>query len=226
MIQCIGVGPGSLDYLTMKSLALISEADVVAGFDSVLNVISPVIPPQAQIVTMNYSNQVQKLSSVAESHRLGLRCIVAFMGDIHFSGFQYLERVENACGHPVETIPGISSSQLLASKAKICFDETTFITFHRRGDLDPFRRHLVRVLEDNRNAIVLPRPYDFMPVEIAQYLLDNGINGTQQIEIWENLCGLETSWSGSVTELASESRVFSDMTICLVRSLTKFPSQL
>jgi cobalt-precorrin-7 (C5)-methyltransferase len=60
--------------------------------------------------------------------------------DIHFIGFQYLERLERACGQAVETVPGISSAQILALRAKVCFDETTFIPFHRRGDLAPFKR--------------------------------------------------------------------------------------
>src|SRR5260363_2532 len=92
-------------------------------------------------------------------------------GDVHFSGFQYLQRVEQACGHPVDTWPGISSAQVVASRGKVCFDETTFITFHRRGDIEPFKQHLVHVLDDQRNAIVTPRPWDFMPKDIACWLL-------------------------------------------------------
>ena len=94
------------------------------------------------------------------------------MGDMHFSGFQYLERVERACGHAVESLPGISSAQILASRAKVCFDETTFITFHRRGDLDPFKRHLVHVLQDARNAIVKLTLEDTV---LALEVRDNGV---------------------------------------------------
>jgi len=54
---------------------------------------------------MNYRDQTAQLATVAEAHHAGKRCVVVFMGDIHFSGFQYLERVERACGHPVETVP-------------------------------------------------------------------------------------------------------------------------
>jgi precorrin-6B methylase 1 len=67
---------------------------------------------------------------------------VVAMGDVHFSGFQLLERVETVCGHTVDTESGISSAQILASRARVAFDDTTFVTFHRRGDLAPFRHHL------------------------------------------------------------------------------------
>ena len=64
-----------------------------------------------------------------------------------------------ACGHEVETIPGISSAQILASKSRVCFDETSFITFHRCGEIDRFKSQLVQVLKEDRNAIVIPRPW-------------------------------------------------------------------
>ena len=43
MITCVGIGPGHLDFTTRQALTLIEKADVVAGFDAVLNIVSPVI---------------------------------------------------------------------------------------------------------------------------------------------------------------------------------------
>src|SRR5260363_302461 len=50
------------------------------------------------------------------------------------------------------------------------------LTFHRRGDIEPFKQHLVHVLDDQRNAIVTPRPWDFMPKDIACWLLAQGLS--------------------------------------------------
>jgi precorrin-6y C5,15-methyltransferase (decarboxylating) CbiE subunit len=228
MIICIGAGPGDLGYLTQRGAELIREADLVAGFEAVLNVVRAIIPAQAAVVTMGYRDQVEKLAGVAKAHHEGKRCVVVFMGDIHFSGFQYLERVERACGHPVETLPGISSAQILASRAKVCFDETTFITFHRRGDLEPFKRHLVHVLGDGRNAIVIPCPWDaarsFMPPHIAAYLLEQGVSPAHPTEVWENLTRGEAEWHGSLAECTQ--REFSDMSIMLIRALAPMVSQI
>jgi cobalt-precorrin-7 (C5)-methyltransferase len=146
------------------------------------------------------------------------------MGDIHFSGFQFLERVERACGHAVETLPGISSAQVLASRARVCFDETSFLTFHRRGDIAPFQRHLVHALQDDRNAIVIPRPWDFMPKEIAAFLLGNGIAGEHPVEVWERLTQTEAAWRGELRDCCT--RDFSDMSIMLIRTLHPMPSQI
>lgn len=228
MIICIGAGPGDIGYLTQRGAELICNADVVAGFDAVVNVVQSLIPATAETVLMNYRDQTAQLATVAAAHHAGKRCVVVFMGDIHFSGFQYLERVERACGHPVETLPGISSAQILASRAKVCFDETTFITLHRRGDLEPFKRHLVHVLQDQRNAIVIPCPWDaersFMPRHIAAYLLDNGIPAEHPTEVWENLTRIEAEWHGTLADCTTQE--FSDMCIMLIRTLSPMSSQI
>lgn len=228
MIICIGAGPGDIGYLTQRGAELIRTADVVAGFDAVINVVRSLIPSAADVVTMGYRNQVEKLAQVALAHHAGKRCVVVFMGDIHFSGFQYLERVERACGHAVETLPGISSAQILASRAKVCFDETTFISFHRRGDLDPFKRHLVHVLQDERNAIVIPCPWDaarsFMPRHIAVYLLENGVSPEHPTEVWENLTRGEAEWHGTLAECVD--REFTDMSIMLIHTRKPMASQI
>jgi len=228
MIICIGAGPGDIGYLTQRGAELIRNADVVAGFEAVLNVVRSLIPAKTDVITMDYRNQVEKLDLTAAAHHAGKRCVVVFMGDIHFSGFQYLERVERACGHPVESLPGISSAQILASRAKVCFDETTFITFHRRGDLSPFKRHLVHVLQDERNAIVIPCPWDaarsFMPPHIAAYLLEQGIAADHPTEVWENLTRAEAEWHGTLAECAQQH--FSDMSIMLIRTRAPMASQI
>ena len=223
MIICTGIGPGHLQYLTALGQQLLSEAEVVAGFDTVLDLVTPLIRTDAVRIGMNYRDQTARLEEVAALHHAGKRCVVAFMGDVHFSGFQFLERVELACGHRVDTVPGISSAQIMASRGRVCFDETTFLTFHRRGDVQPFKRHLIHALEDGRNAIVIPRPWDFMPRDIAAYCLEHGINGARPAEVWEALTQHEASWSGRLDECTAE---FSDLSIMLIRAPAEFPSQL
>ncbi len=223
MIVCVGVGPGDLAYLTNRATQLIAEADVVAGFDSVLNFIAPLIKTHCQIISMNYKDQVNQIALVADLHRVGKRCVVALMGDIHFSGFQLLERVQKACGHRVESVPGISSAQILASLSQVCFDETSFITFHRRGDIEPFKRHLLSAIEDGRNAIVIPRPWDFMPHDVARFLIENQVSREHTVEVWEKLTQNEAAWRGTLTDVRDG---FSDMSIMLIRALVPFASGL
>lgn len=223
MIICIGVGPGDIDYLTERGRRLIADADVVAGFTAVNDVAAAVLPPGAERVDLTYANQVEKLASVARRHAEGKKCVVLLMGDPHFSGFQLVERVERACGEPVETVPGISSAQILASKARVCFDETSLVTFHRRGDLAPFKGFLVHSLQAGRNAIVIPRPYDFMPRDVAAFLIEQGVSPHHPTQVWENLTQNEAQWSGALEACTLE---FSDMSIVLIRTMKPMPSQI
>ena len=100
MIWCIGVGPGDLGFLTRRGQLLIEQADVVAGFTVVVDLIRSLVNPNACVITMGYKDQVERLDEVARLHRAGDNCVVVFMGDLHFSGFQLLERVERACRAP------------------------------------------------------------------------------------------------------------------------------
>jgi len=223
MIYCLGAGPGDLGYLTQRSRELIEAADVVAGFKVVVDLVRPLVRGECKIVTMGYKDQVQMLQTVASLHHAGAQCVVVFMGDIHFSGFQFLERVERACGHPVETVAGISAAQILASRCRVCFDETSFITFHRRGDIVPFQEHLVHALQDDRNVIVIPRPWDFMPKTIAAFLLARGVAPVHRTEVWEHLSQNEAAWLGTLADCRAD---FSDMSMMLIRTLHPMKSQL
>ena len=71
MIVCIGVGPGHLDYLTRRGAQLLSNADVVAGFDAVVDVLRPLLLNDQEVVTMGYRDQVAKLADVAAAHHAG-----------------------------------------------------------------------------------------------------------------------------------------------------------
>jgi len=221
MIISVGIGPGGLDYLTRKGERFIREADVVTGFTTVVNFVAELISPDARQILLTYKNQTDELAKAAVEHHEGKKVVAVFMGDLHFSGWQMQERVERACGHTVETVPGISAAQIMASRGRVCFDETSFVTFHRRGDLEPFKEHLVHVLEDERNAIVIPHTWDFMPNRIAAHLIEKGISGDLAVEVWENLTASEAAWKGKLSECTAE---FSDMSIMLVRSREPFPS--
>ena len=223
MIIGVGIGPGDPDWLTQRGAKLIREAEWIVGFRTVNGFVQQMIPKSAEVLHLTYKNQTEELERAAHAHQQGKNVVVLFMGDPHFSGFQMIERLERACGHRVEILPGISAAQILASKTKVCFDETTFLTFHRRGDLEPFKRHLLHVLEDQRNAIVIPHTWDFMPAAIASYLIEQGISSSHQVEVWEHLTATEAAWQGTLAECTHK---FGEMSIMLIRTLQPMPSQV
>lgn len=221
MITAIGIGPGDPAYMTRQGEALLAAAEVVTGFETILKLADELIPSGAERVALTYRNQEEKLAEVAEHHAAGRYCAVLFMGDIGFSGFQLLERIERACGERIDYVPGISAAQMVAAAGRVCFDETAFITFHRRGDLAPFKQRLVSTLKEGWNAIVIPHPWDFMPHNIAGYLVEAGISGEQPLEVWEDLTRTDRQWQGYLADCPTD---FSDMSIMLIRTTTPITS--
>lgn len=218
MIWAVGIGPGDRELLTLKAKRLIETAEVVAGFETVLKVVAHLI--RGETVTLTYDNQAEALAGVATAHRAGRRCVVCFMGDPNFSGYQLLARVENAGEGRVELVPGISSAQIVASLERLPFDEAAFVSFHKRGDLGRDREHLLAALRAGRPAMVLPRPWDFMPDAIARFLVSNGLPPETAVTVYERLTIDEAVWRGTLAELGSGApgREWSDMSILVVRA--------
>ncbi|MFA9426634.1 cobalt-precorrin-7 (C(5))-methyltransferase [Natronorubrum sp. A-ect3] len=89
---------------------------------------------------------------------------------------------------PVRVIPGISSIQMAASRARTPMEDTEFVTLHKSGDLEAdMDRLAAAVTEDERHLLVLPRPYDRMPGDLAQFLLEEGAEPDLEALVLEKL---------------------------------------
>ena len=54
--------------MTQKGRQLIEQADVVAGFGTVIEFVKPLISQKSRVVTMGYKDQVEQLQAVASLH--------------------------------------------------------------------------------------------------------------------------------------------------------------
>lgn len=214
MIWAVGIGPGDTELLTVKARRLIESADVVAGFGTVLGAIGGLA--RGEVITLTYANQTAALARVGAAHRAGRRCVVCFMGDPNVAGAQLLARVE-AVGEVTEIVSGISSVQVAASRSRVPLDRAVVVVFHRRGDIDDDKRFLVGALAAGRAAFVLPRPWDFMPDDIARFLLASGTTPETEVTVYERLTDAEGSWTGALAALADGRRSFGDMTVVLIK---------
>lgn len=211
MIHAVGIGPGDPGLMTTRAQALLEQADVVTAFDSVLAVVDGI--GEGRRVPLTYRDQTERLAEITMAHRTGERCVVCFMGDPGFSGRQLVDRVEAACGEAVAVVPGISSAQVAAARAGIGFEEAAFVTFHKRGPIDADREFLAMALGQGRGAVVLPRPWDYMPDAIARDLGAWGIDRARAVEVFESLTGDERAWSGRLDEIDDR---FSDISVMVV----------
>ncbi|NWJ21103.1 precorrin-6y C5,15-methyltransferase (decarboxylating) subunit CbiE [Marine Group I thaumarchaeote] len=215
----VGVGPGSQDYITEIVRKIIVGADVVVGHKYTLNIISNLIQDKkVHIITMEDQEKTyQQIRKELEDEIL----VVPFTGDVNFSESEVVDRLIEIFGD-VEIIPGISSIQVAASKAKIPLDKSKVITMHVTTSIEEKKLELQKAVVDGHNIILIPRPWPkdpkkhFMPSEIAFYLKKNGFDTSNiPVHVFESLTnGKEQTFTGSVQEL--EGKEFSDLSVMVI----------
>lgn len=215
-VLLVGVGPGNPDYVTARVAQAIGEAEVVAGFATVLAVVERLITGQRIVLT--YRNQEEQLAEVARLHAAGKRCVVCCYGDLNFSAQELIARVERHCGL-AERIPGISSVQVASAKAGLAMEETLFVTLHARGGIEAAQAEIVATAAaGERNLIILPLPWSFMPQQIAEMLLQGGIAEDREVIVYQKLTlPGESETRTTLRQLAEESEQFSDLSIVVLR---------
>jgi len=183
MILAIGVGPGSPEYVTIRAKNEVASADIVAGFRPALDAVREHIKGEL-IEIPSHSTEEEFLEYISRKSE-DKKCVFCFTGDPNFSASELLDKI--AVYDEVEIVPGISSVQIAAGKARIAFEDSIFISFHKGEAFEETKQELLTRARGNRNIILLPRPFDFMPEQIAGYLMQNGISPDREVIIYQNL---------------------------------------
>ena len=214
-VTIVGVGPGDNGFVSLKAKQAIEEADLVAGFETVLNVIRPFIT-SAEICSMAYRNQEDVLDYAVGKVREGKSLVVCAWGDLNVSAKELLDRVRRRVDD-VHLVPGISSVQIAMSRLGISLEDVVFITLHKRDGVESALEELVYYLEDGRrNVILLPSPYDLMPAGIAAGVIEKGVTASRKMTVFQRLTHEdEQSWNGSINECAAITTDFSDLSIMI-----------
>lgn len=221
-VHAVGIGPGNSDFLTPRGEQAISAADVVVGFETVVDFVAD--RTDADLLTCGYRDELDTLDTFAGRVADGERGTAVTMGDPNHSGYQFVGKVQRAVDQPVRIVPGISSLQLAASRARTPMEDATFVTLHKSGDLT---KGLDRLRSDvgDRHLLVLPRPYDLMPEDVAAELLDAGGDPELPALVYERLThDDEARTATTLADLAEaaggdgrEDTRFSDLSVFVVR---------
>ena len=222
-VHAVGIGPGNTEFLTRRAGRLLREADVVVGFETVVDFVAD--ETDAELITCGYRDEPAALGRFAARVADGARGVAVLMGDPNHSGYQFLGKVEAAVDAPVRVVPGISSVQMAASRARTPLEDSTFETLHVRGDLSPALARLRRAVGD-RHLIVIPRPYDWMPEDVAADLVDGGADPTLKALVCERLTHPDEQITrtdlGTLADGAGgdgpEDTAFSDLSVLVVRA--------
>lgn len=212
----VGIGPGAKGYITEIAKKIIKNADLVAGFEPAINIIRDLINRRAEIIVLDYASEKLKLDMIASRLSESKRCVICCVGDPNFSDQQFIKKIRAAYGQ-IEVIPGISSVQIAAAKAGLAMEDIRFITFHKSGSVKTEKMELMKALRVGKNIILLPRPWDFMPQDIAKFLIKKDIPPKIGISVYENLTlENETVFNGSLKDLLEKDS--SDLSIMIIKS--------
>jgi cobalt-precorrin-7 (C5)-methyltransferase len=222
-VIAVGIGPGNTDFLTKRGRDAIGEADVVVGFSTVVEMVADLT--DAELLTCGYKDEAEALETFGERVAEGADGVAVLMGDPNHSGYQFLGKVERAVDRPVRVVPGISAIQMAASRARTPLEDTRFVTLHKSGDIEPGLERLREVVGE-RNLLVLPRPYDVMPGDIAADLLEAGADPELDALVLEKLTHEDESVArlplGELAEHAGgdgpDETPFSDLSVLAVRA--------
>ena len=218
-VFAVGVGPGSQNYITEVVRKTIVGADVIVGHKYTLDIIAGLIQgKKTHIITMK--DQEKTYQQVKKELGGGV-LVVPFTGDVNFSESEVVDRLIEVFGE-VEIIPGISSVQAAASKAKIPLDKSKVITMHVTTPIEEKKLELQKAILDGFNIILIPRPWPkdqkkhFMPSEVAIYLKKNGFDTPNiPVYVFESLTnGKEQTFVGNIQEL--EGKEFSDLSVMVI----------
>jgi len=221
-VYAVGVGPGSSHYVTDIIKNVISKCDVVIGYGYTLKTIEDFLEGK-QILEVTMKNQEEAYQKIASED--GHTILVPFTGDVNFSESEVVDRLIEIFDE-VEIIPGISSTQVAASKAKVPTDKSKVITMHISTSIEEKKLELQKALIDGFSVILVPRPWPkmpekhFMPSEIAKYLKRNGFDTSKmKVHVFEAVTtDMETSFEGVVSDL--EGKEFSDLCVMVFNQTT------
>ena len=215
-VFAVGVGPGSPKYVTEIVKEIVQNCDIVIGYKYTLKTIESLIEgKEIYEITMNdQEKSYQKILPELGDKTL----VIPFTGDVNFSESEVVDRLIEIFGE-VEIVPGISSIQVAASKAKVPLDKSKVITMHVTTPIEDKKLELQKALIDGFSVILVPRPWPkqpdkhFMPSEIAIYLRENGFDTAKmKVHVYEAITTEnETNFEGTVKEL--EGKEFSDLSV-------------
>lgn len=175
-LYVVGIGPGATEYLTFKAKKVADSADVLLGSKRALDLFSE---SEGDKLELDAGNMESALKAAVSKVQDGKSVALLSTGDPGFSGV--LKPILKLSGKiDVEVIPGISSIQLCSARLQIPWDDADLVTLHGKG----VSNNILDVIDNGKPTIILP---NFKVNEIAQFLIDNGVDPNRKAAVCEKL---------------------------------------
>jgi cobalt-precorrin-7 (C5)-methyltransferase len=184
-LSVVGIGPGSPDYMTPAARKAVQAADVVIGAERSLSLFQKDVKGEAVALTAKNVNEI--LHYAVDSAEKGKAVALLSTGDPGFSGLlRSILRVSRGRDVEVNVFPGVSAIQACAARLCMCWDEMRLFTFHK-GTTAGKKAQLLKALREGKDVMLLPDPKAFPPREIANFLLESGLNKDTPVFVCERL---------------------------------------
>ena len=179
-IYIVGIGPGASEYLTKKAIDTVESSDYTVGSTRAIDLFDDV----AGKIAFNVKDLLDKLEEGVQLACDGNTVSILSTGDPGFSGvLNTVLRISGEKDFPkenIEVVPGISSLQLAAAKCHIQWDNANVMTFHGRENIED----ILPVINNGKVTIALPSR---KVKDMAQFLLDNGVEPDRKVVVCERL---------------------------------------
>ena len=183
-IYIVGIGPGASEYLTKKAIDTVRSSDYTVGSTRAIELFDDV----AGKIAFNVKDLLDKLDEGVQLAVEGNTVSILSTGDPGFSGvLNTVLRISKEKDFPkeyIEVIPGISSLQLAAARTHIQWDNANVMTFHGRENIED----ILPVINNGKVTIALPSR---KVKDMAQFLLDNGVEPDRKVVVCERLSYLD-----------------------------------
>lgn len=184
-LNVVGIGPGSLDYVTPAAIKTVQNADIVVGAERSLNMLRNDIKGEAVALTAKNVPEVMKYA--ADSAENGKTVALLSTGDPGFSGLlRSISKYTRGRDVEVNVVAGVSSIQACAARLCLCWDEMSLFTFHK-GTTAEKKAQLAKAVKEGKDVMLLPDPKAFPPREIASFLVKSGLAKATPVFVCERL---------------------------------------
>ncbi|XRO77559.1 cobalt-precorrin-7 (C(5))-methyltransferase [Methanocaldococcus sp. 10A] len=204
MIYIVGIGPGDKDYLTLKAIKVVENADLVVGSKRALKLFN-IDEDKKIILTKNLIDELKEI--INNEDTVNKKIVILSTGDPCFSGLLKTLLKIGAKKEDIEVISGISSIQIAAAKLKISWEDYNIVTLHGKEEN---KEKLLNLIKNHEKVIFLPNNLK----EDAKFLIDNDVNPNTKIWVLENLTyPNEKIRLKSLKDIVKEN--FSYLTVCV-----------
>jgi len=113
----VGLGPGGLEYLTIRAREVLSQAEVIVGYKTYLDLISPLVEQQ-ELVVSGMRREVDRALKAVELALSGKKVAVVSSGDPGIYGMAgVILEVLDGREVPLEVVPGVTAATAAAAVA-------------------------------------------------------------------------------------------------------------